>query len=199
VRLHPATLLILWGAVILVLQNVPVAPLAWLALLVLPASLFLASRRTRILLRRTRWLLLSIAILFGFAIPGERLPGAFGDLGMTFDGLHMAAEHVLRLVLLLASLALLHQHLGNGGFMAGLHWLLAPLSHWRATRERIIVRLMLVLDYVENDPTAGWRSWLVADASGPERLDLATRPAHAIDWLVIGALGATALLGWPLL
>lgn len=199
VRLHPATLLILWGALVLVLQAIPLAPLAWLALLVLPASLLFAARRTHTLLRRTRWLLLSIAVLFGFAVPGERLPGVLGDLGMSFDGLYLAAEHVLRLVLLLSSLALLHERLGNGGFMAGLHWLMAPLGHWRASRERVIVRLMLVLDYVENEPAAGWRNWLEAEASGPERLALVTRPAHTLDWLVLLLLAMATALGWQLL
>lgn len=198
VRLHPATLLILWGAWVLVLQIIPVVPLGGLALMVLPASLFWAARRTRTLLRRTRWLLLSIAVLFGFAVPGERLPGFPGDLGATFDGLLLAAEHVLRLLLLLASLALLHQQLGNGGIMSGLHWLLTPLSAWGAVRERIIVRLMLVLDYVENDPVAGWRSWLTGETSGPERLQLLTRVARPMDWLVLALLGATTL-GWQLL
>lgn len=140
----------------------------------------------RILLRRTRWLLLTIALLFGFATSGERLPGAVGDIGITWDGLKLGVDHVLRLVLLLASLALLHRRLGNHGVMTGLHWLLTPLSGWRDLRQRLVVRLMLVLDYVEAPSSGNWRAWLeAADAPGTESLRLVMAPLFVRDRLLM--------------
>lgn len=187
--LHPATLLLSWGGFALLLQSLVMAHLAWAAALLLPLPLLLARRRAWLLLRRARWLLLSIAVLFSLAVPGERLPGALGDLGVTYDGLTMAAEHVLRLVLLLASLALLHEHLGTDGLVAGIHWVLAPLADWRALRERIVVRLMLVLEYVESDAAPGWQAWMSGATPGPERLPLATVGARAVDWALLVLLG----------
>jgi energy-coupling factor transporter transmembrane protein EcfT len=195
-RLHPATLLLCWGGVVAFLQTLSLRQLAAASLLVLPLSWLLAPVRTRTLVRRARWLLLSIAVLFALASPGQRLPGAAGQLGITYDGLDLAAEHVIRLVLLLATLAILHQRLGNEGLIAGLHWLLKPLAGWREARERIVVRLMLVLDYVETEPKGGWRTWLSADIPGPDRLLLVTGAAKGVDWLVLAAVAAAVVWWW---
>lgn len=194
-HLHPATLLLCWGGLVVVLQTLSLSELAWAALPIMSLSLLLARRRTRLLIRRARWLLLSIAVLFVLASPGERLPGAIGEIGITYDGLQLAAEHVLRLLLLLATLALLHERLGNEGLIAGLHWLLAPLAGWRKVRERVIVRLMLVLDYVETEPRGGWRAWLSGDAPGPDRLVLVAGVARAVNWGIL-ALLAGAIIWW---
>ncbi len=195
---HPATLLLAWGGLVVVLQTLPTLPLAVSALLLLPLSLQLAGKRARLLIRRARWLILSITVLFAVATPGERIPGGIGDIGVTYDGLRTAAEHVLRLVLLLVTLAVLHERLGNTGLVAGFHWLLGPLSGWRELRERIVVRLLLVLEYVENDPGDGWRGWLASEVPGVDRLTLVARSAHPIDWtaLVLLAMGGI-WLGWP--
>jgi len=192
-RLHPATLLLGWGGWLAILQTLSPRELAWACLLVVPLSLLLAGRRTRILLYRARWLLLSIGVLFVLASPGERLPGAMGAFGITYDGLQMAGEHIARLILLLASLAVVHERLGNEGLLAGLHWLLRPVAGWRSVRERIIVRLMLVLDYVETEPRGGWRAWLSGDIPGPDRLVLVTGRTRAADWAVLALLAAIVL------
>lgn len=196
--LHPATLLVLWGGFVLFTQSLGPVFLGVATLLGMPVAMAFSRHRTITLLRRTRWLILSIVLLFLFAVPGERLPGWPGDIGITYDGLALAAEHCLRLVLLLASLALLHERLGNIGMMSGLYWLLAPLAGWRTLRERIVVRLMLVLDYVERPPTAGWRGWLGAEDVGPESMDLAVRQARGVDWLVLAAviLASATLEAW---
>jgi hypothetical protein len=78
--------------------------------------------------------------------------------------------------------------------MAGLYWLLAPLSKWRAMRERIVVRLMLVLDHVESAPGGNWREWLSTDLPGPDHLSLTIRPMHWGDWAILTLLLAIALL-----
>jgi hypothetical protein len=198
VTFHPATLLLGWVAFVAVVQSMSIASLGWVAVVVVPLCLLSARRRTLQLVRRARWLLLSIVVLFALATPGQRVPGSLGDLGLTIDGLLLAAEHAVRLLLLLATLALVHERLGTAGFMAGLHWLLAPLAGWRTLRERIVVRLMLVLDYVETAPLGDWRAWLVADMPGPDKLHLAVRPARSVDWAMIVLLlcASIAAMGW---
>jgi energy-coupling factor transport system permease protein len=192
--LHPATLLFAWGVLAVSLQSSPVSVLALIAAALIPVALFLARRRAWVLLRRARWLLLSIIVLFAFATPGQRLDGFAGDMGLTRDGFLLASEHVLRLALLLVSLAVVHETLGTSGMMTGLHWLLTPLAGWRALRERIVVRLMLVLDYVENAPVMRWRDWLNRDLAGPDHLELAAGSLGLFDWLVLVALGMIVLL-----
>lgn len=192
--LHPATLLFAWGVLVGLLQPMPASTLAWIAVVLLSVAWAFARRRTLVLLRRTRWLFLSIILLFALATPGQRLPGVAGDLGLTQDGILLAAEHALRLLLLLASLAVVHERLGTPGMMVGLHWLLAPLARWRTLRERIVVRLMLVLDHVENAPAATWRDWLNRDIGGPDRLPLAVGALHVADWLALASLALLVYL-----
>ena len=184
-------------AFVAIVQSMSIAALAWAAVFFLPFCLLSAHRRALRLIRRARWLLLSIVVLFALATPGQRLPGAPGDLGLTVDGLLLAAEHAIRLLLLLATLAFVHERLGTAGFMVGLHWLLVPLAGWRTLRERIVVRLMLVLEYVENAPLGDWRAWLVAQMPGPDKLHLAVRPVRLADWVMIMLLGFSIIaMGW---
>lgn len=196
-RLHPATLFLAWIALVLALQRLPLPMLSVAMALALAFAFALARGRIRILLRRTRWLMLSIFLLFAFASPGELLFPPFGAMGVTWDGLIQAGEHLSHLVLMLSTLALLHEGLGTAGMVAGLHALLRPLSLWHDLRERIVVRLMLVLDHVESGGGAarGWRSWLDEEtfAAGPDRLALATARWGWADALCL--LAAAALLG----
>lgn len=190
---HPAALLITWLGLVLFLQQLPFEPLLAVAVVMLAVAFAYAPQRSRRLLWRSRWLLLSLCILFAFFTPGEYLPGLAGKLGITREGLQHAGEQLARLVAMLASLALLHEQLGTAGLLAGLYALLAPFR-WR---ERTVVRLMLVLDTVENAPRGDWRAWLApADetAAADERLTLAYRPFRARDGALVLAVIAGLVL-----
>jgi hypothetical protein len=195
---HPATLLLAWAGFALVLPLLPLGMLALLLVLALIAAMLLARLRSLALMRRARWLLLSIALLFAFATPGLAVPGPLGGIGLTQDGLALAAEHLSRLLLLLATLSLLHEHLGTAGFVSGLYWLLGPLYRWYGLRERIVVRLMLVVEFVESGNGIGWRYWLSEkNDSGPRTLSLAIRRQHWRDRLALLVVACAVLaLAW---
>lgn len=195
---HPATLLLAWAGFALVLPSLPLGILALLLVPALISAMLLARFRSLALFRRARWLLLSIALLFAFATPGLAVPGPLGGMGMTQDGLALAAEHLSRLVLLLATLSLLHDHLGTAGFVSGLYWLLAPVSRWHGVRERIVVRLMLVVEFVESGSGAGWRHWLSErDDRGPRSLRLTIRRQRWPDRVALLAVTcAVVALVW---
>ncbi|WP_172600037.1 CbiQ family ECF transporter T component [Sulfuricystis multivorans] len=192
---HPASLLLAWLAFAFALQWLSVIWLAAVAAACIALAIVLASDRTRALLRRTRWLLLSLLMLYLFFTPGEYLPGMAGTLGLTHEGLRRGAEQIGRLLTLLASLALLHRQLGTTGLLAGLHWLLTPFA-WR---EKTVVRLMLVLDTVERQRAMPWREWLMPSdigASGlPSTLTLTMPRFRAIDCaLMLFVAGCLSLL-----
>jgi hypothetical protein len=196
--LHPAAWIAAWGVIAIVLQVLEPRYLLALALPTLPLAIVAARHEVLRLLGRARWLLLAVGVLFLFATPGERLPAPFGGIGMTFDGLVAAGEHVLRLVMLLATLAWLWQALGSGGLLSGLHCLLRPLG---SLRNRIVVRLVLALEYVERErPPGGWRAWLaadpVADAVDPagNTVRLSVAPLATADRLVLLVCAAALLL-----
>ena len=190
--LHPASLLLAWFAFAVTLQCLPGV---WLAAVVL-ASLMLgavwATRRSICLVRRSRWLLLSLAVLYLFATPGVYWPGFWGDIGLTREGVQLGGQQIGRLLALLASLAFVHERAGTQGLLAGLYWWLKPLA-WR---ESTIVRLMLVLEMVEQQRKANWREWLMPV---PAKNDLPMMSAYPLSMpslrvedklLMTGILGA---------
>lgn len=187
---HPASLLVSWAAFALILQWVPLPYLLALATASLLLAAILAPVRSRNLLWRSRWLLLSLGILFLFFTPGEYLPGIAGRLRMSYEGLSLAGEHLGRLLAMLASLAVLHEGIGTAGLLAGLYWLLRPFS-WR---EVTVVRLMLVLEYVEQRQKIGWREWLASGGSmegfaeNRTSLGLAVPSLRTRDRVLIGGL-----------
>jgi len=195
--LHPATLLVLWAGCALALPLLSLNAALAMTCVALAASAVLARGRTLVLLRRSRWLLLSIALLFAFATPGLSVPGWPGRIGLTQDGLLLAAEHLARLVILLATLALLHERLQTAGLLTGLHALLG-LARSEALRERVAVRVMLVIEYIEGrDSKAGWRHWLDDDDGGPDRLTLTVRPLGWRDWIAYAAMAlAAGAIAW---
>lgn len=170
--LHPASLLLIWLGFALGLQWLPVSWLIVLAMACVIVALAMATERSFNLLRRSRWLLLSLAVLYLFATPGEYLPGILGDIGLTYEGLRQGGEQIGRLLAMLASLAVLHQTVGTQGLLTGFHCLLKPFP-WR---EATVVRLMLVLEYAEQKSQVRWREWLLpsmqTDGALPDSLVL---------------------------
>lgn len=191
---HPLTLLLCWVGFALWLQSISalilLGPVTLLSLVL--AGMF-AARRTRTLLWRARWLFLSLAILFLFFTPGEYVPVLPSWLGLTHEGVLRAADQLGRLLALLASLALLHQQVGTQGLLAGLHALLRPFA-WR---DATVVRLMLVLELVEQQRAVPWREWLTPstrDQDLPLReFSLSRYRMHGRDYLLI--FGMTCMLG----
>jgi len=191
-NVHPAVWIASWCVYAILVQRLG---LSWLGAVAVPTAgvvAMLAAPHAVRLLRRARWLLLAIAVLFVVATPGERLPGPAGAAGLTVDGLLLAAEHLLRLVLLLATLGLLLGLLGRAGLLAGLHCLLAPLG---VRRDRLVVRLLLALEYVDGDERPqGWRDWLDGRlVPGPERLSLHVPHLRRIERAALALLAVAAL------
>jgi hypothetical protein len=191
--LHPASLLFVWIAAAVALQQANLGALVAVAVLVAPVAFFLAPARALRMVRRSRWLLLSLAVLFVFATPGEYvspLPG------VTREGLELAVEHLLRLTLLLLLLALLLERLDTARLMSGMYLLLAPAARIGFDRDKAVIRLMLVLEYVEGaDGDTHWRDWLAPPVdTTPIPLHLPILRLCTRDYLTLAA-AAGALIG----
>lgn len=190
---HPASLLLAWLAFALGLQWLEVFWLVGAAAGSVTIALLHARERSLALLRRSRWLLLSLALLYFFTTPGEYLPGLAGKFGVTHEGLRQGVAQISRLLAMLASLALLHRRLGTSGLLAALHWLLRPFA-WR---DKTVVRLMLVLETVERQKPIPWRQWLSSSASGEDaplsRLTLTLPGFHLVDLALLTTLTAFLL------
>jgi hypothetical protein len=194
VNFHPASQLLAWVGAAVALQELSLAGLLVALAMVLPFALALAGGRLWRMVRRSRWLFLSLAVLFVFGSPGEYLPAL---PGATREGLQLASEHILRLFLLLQLLALLLQRLAVDRLMGGLYLLLAPAAWVGFDRAQAVARLMLVLDYVQGDDgETHWRDWLTPPPeAAPMPLTLPVRKLHGIDYAVLVLLTAGVLGG----
>ncbi|MEW6164486.1 MAG: hypothetical protein AB1642_05435 [Pseudomonadota bacterium] len=180
------------------LQWLPAAWVLPLAIACLTLAFGGAAQRSRRLLWRARWLLVSLAVFFLFFTPGEYLDGTPHWLGMTREGVALAGDRLGRLVAMLASLALLHERIGTQGLLVGLYRLLPSIS-WRDTT---VVRLLLVLEFAEQRRALGWRQWLLPDADDKlettQQYRMAQPAMHARDYLLIGVLSmlTVAWMAW---
>lgn len=149
-----------------------------------------------LLLLRTRWLIVSLVLLFALATPGVYMLPLLGSLGPTAEGVRLGLEHLMRLLCVLASLAVLLEMTGAEGLVAGLHGLIRPLSWLGLDRGRVALRLMLVMHYVEQSPPGRhWREWLRGKAACEEtvRLHLQASPLGAADFAVLAGLTLAAV------
>lgn len=147
-------------ALALVLQWLELRFLLPGALLSVVAALLIARRPLLTMLRRLRWLILAITVIFAFITPGEYLVGVGGSLGLTREGLDAAGEHLLRLITLMASLVIVLSRLPVPRLVTAVHTLLYPFSLLGLSRDRAALRLSLVLRYIEEAEERSWREWL---------------------------------------
>jgi len=149
------------------------------------------------LVRRMRWLLLSVWLILAYGVPGD----AVFDLAWmpTHEGVREATLHVARLILMLGCLAWLFSSLGKQGLLLALHALLHPLARFGIASERLVVRLSLVMQNLQNElPSGAWRSMLdgrVDHGAGPETLQVMILPWRPADYFVfLAALAFSSFL-----
>lgn len=196
--MHSGLLIALWTAFVVVLQFLsPKALMFAVSACVFAAWRFSPSRSMR-LLRRVRFLILAILVLFAGFTPGEALLPAFPEISPSREGVTMAAEHAGRLLGVVLCVAMLMDALPVRRLVGGLHALLRPLGCVGLPSERLAVRLVLVLRYVESAAPGDWRSWLEgdhADGGGAEVIAF-TRETFAWSDLVAMLVAVVVAAIW---
>ena len=109
--IHPATRLVAWLALLVAVQFLSGMMLT-IACLLTPFLGARVLRRGGHLIWRTRWLLLSLFVIFSWGVAGEPLWN--GALPPTLEGLQEAAKHLGRMLLVLLAVAAF-QHVLKGG------------------------------------------------------------------------------------
>lgn len=171
-RPHPASLILLGGAVLFAASSREGPWLFMSGLAPILAALLAAPSHLVSLLRRSRWLMLVMLVMFGWMTPGTPLPLT---PGATHEGLLLAAENLVRLLIALSVVALILQTLRPPALVAGMRSLLAPLALLNISRDRIAVRLALTLNEVE------------ASRSGPNADSRPFADSLALPASVVGA------------
>lgn len=100
------------------------------------------------LLRRVRWLLLAILILYGWFMPGTPLWPALGAFAPSREGLQEGLLRVAALGLIVIAVYLLLATTPRGRLVAGLLWFGRPLRRLGVGDARFAVRLVLALEAV---------------------------------------------------
>lgn len=197
--MHPSCALIIWLAAVIGVQFVGYVGLALLAAALLLLTPGMVGRWWGYV-RRARWLLLTLWLILAYNTPGE----ALHDLAWapTYEGVAEANLQAARLVAMLACLAWLFLHLGREGMIAGLWGVLQPVRALGFDSERVVVRLSLVLENLQEPPEKGaWKRMLAAQSSvpaGQESLHLSLAPWLLRDSLLVLASGL-GLIGAALL
>ena len=154
-------------------------------------------RRGALLAWRARWLLVSLLVILSWGVAGE--PLWQGALAPTIEGLREALTHFGRLLLVLFIVAAFLEAMPLPELLAATHVLLRPLRHLGVDPERGVVRLMLVLRYVETLPRPrDWRVLLKAPAPVvSERVEIDCQALRWSDGLIGVGLVAAAFCFFP--
>jgi energy-coupling factor transport system permease protein len=149
VKFHPAVQILTWCLLVAIMQFLTLEILLAAAGFVLLFALLLSAHKLMQLLRRTRWIMLSLLLIYAYSTPGQPLLDALGMFSPSREGLSDGVLQLTRLLAALAGLAILLDRLHRQQLIAGLYFLFAPLQLIGVSRERVAVRLALTLHYAE--------------------------------------------------
>ncbi len=176
--MHSGLVLLLWLAAVAAIQILPSLALGIALAVCMLAAVVLARARTWRLVRRIRVLLIAITVLFAWFTPGEAALLDWPRLGPTREGLALAALHAGRLLAVVCAVGILLERLPLARLVGGLYALSRPLRLVGVEPERLALRLLLVLRYVEASPRGqgpvDWRHWLVDEAPSDATAETAT-------------------------
>lgn len=148
-KFHPAAQILTWCMLVAAMQVLASGILLIAAGLVLLCAFAVSRHKFMQLVRRTRWIMLSLLLIYAYSTPGQALPESLGAFGPTREGLADGVLQLARLLAALAGLAILLDRLHRQQLIAGLYTLFAPLRLIGLSRERLAVRLALTLHYAE--------------------------------------------------
>lgn len=149
-------------------------------------------RQVWTLLRRARWLLLLMVIMYGYSLPGDALYPDLAHYAPTREGMLQGLVQAWRLTLLILLLDVLVLRMPIADQLTGIHSILRPLAWAGIDRDRVAVRLALTMEAMEQPRGwAGMRELLAGQApaqTGPGVYVLAVRPYRPADWAVLAML-----------
>jgi energy-coupling factor transporter transmembrane protein EcfT len=203
--MHPAIKIILLIYLAIMIQFAHSWLLLSIAILVPGIALALYAALFMRMLKRSRWLLLTLTMIYALTTPGEFVQGWPIGIAPSYEGISSGLQQAARLVIMLAGLALLLGSTRRETLMAGIYALLQPTRILGGTPERFTARMWLTLHYVERAPSRNMHFdpavWAVAGEPGAgnveEKISLPMPKFHIGDGLIMSLL-AMSVLGWLL-
>lgn len=198
---HAAVQIYSWICLSLAVQMLNGYMLTVLAVILIIFSFKICWARFMLLLRRTRWILFSMFIIYAYTTPGAALWPQLGSFSPVADGIADGLLQLTRLLAVLAGLSILLTLLSQSQLIAGVYSLSRPFCIVGLSRERFAVRLALTLRYAESamkQSRGHWRDsmeqMLAPGPSEPGFIDLQVTSLCLRDWMQVVAVSA-ALLG----
>jgi hypothetical protein len=192
---HPSARLVVWLLMLLLSQGMD-DRLLMAAILLLPLFGRSVLSRCWQLAWGARWLFLSLFVILAWGGIGEAAWN--GPMAPSREGLLDASAHVGRLLMVLMAVAVLREWMSTTDLLTGIHRLLEPMRRCGLDSDRGLVRLLLVLNYIETMPKPrDWRMLLdVPASSNSEVFELVDQPLSIRDYLIIALalVGAVPLL-----
>lgn len=199
--MHSGLLVFLWLLAVASLQFIGLGALT----LVLAASAIAAAchapMRGKRLVKRVRFILIAIVILFAGFTPGEAVFIDWPTISPSREGVVLAYEHAARVLVVVLFVALLMEYLPAPRLVGALHALLRPLHAFGVPADRVAVRTLLVLRFVEAEKPPRWDHWISDDSNDLHEAIAVERQAFGtLDRVVIVllALSTLVLLWWGL-
>ena len=149
-KFHPASQILACCLLVAAMQAMSTWPLLAAAGLILSGALVKSRHRFVRLLRSTRWIILSLLVIYAYSTPGRALSDSLGMYGPSVDGLADGLQQLTRLLAALAGLSILLSNLHRQQLIAGLYILLSPIQLLGLSPERLAVRIALTLHYAED-------------------------------------------------
>ena len=147
--MHPFVKIACFFFLLLLLQYLSPSSIAVLCGLVCLLAAVLNLPHFSQLIKRMRWLFLSLLLVYAYATPGEYLAFLPLNVAPSYEGLHLGLVQIAKLLIAVASLSALFASASKSQLMAGLWTLLSPLRLVGLNVERFTVRMLLTLHYVE--------------------------------------------------
>ena len=200
---HPAAQIVVWVMLALLAQRVHPLALLVLSSLLLVFALRLCAPQLVRLLRRTRWILFSLLLIYAYTTPGTALWSQLGIFAPTREGLLDGLLQLGRLLSVLCGLAILLELLPQAQLVSGLYTLAYPMRWLGLSRERIAVRLELTLEYAESAMSETAKDWRTSintamqpAKTGVAHIELRLQAFGIIDVLLLLASVAVVIGLW---
>jgi len=101
------------------------------------------------MIRRIRWLLLILIVIYAFSIPGEYVKYWPVEFSPSYEGIRAGLLQAMKIMTVIALLSIWLSTTTKDVLIGGFYQLLSPLGILKIDAKRFAVRLWLTLHYVE--------------------------------------------------
>ncbi len=151
--IHPSIRIILFVAFSVLVSHLELKTLILFCLIFVLVLNGLQEHQFFNVLKRMRWLFMSMMIIYAYATPGQYFSSWPMEFAPTYEGCLEGIKQISRISLVLAGIAILKATSTGEVLMLGMYCLLRPFKIFNLAPERFTARLYLTLQYINQTHT----------------------------------------------